>query len=295
MLHRVVTCLRTQEVKFSAGHWYSHNVILHKSNLDTMDRGSGAAIVPFFPLIISNVSAFTDKNVEVRALVGVFCSLSIVGSLLIILSYFLQKKKTKARSILFHISLMDLGVGIANLIGLSVYFDQYFNFSKDGNPIGLSKTIESLCKAQAFFAQLCTLASIFWTTSLAGYLYIVILHQNRKLYATYFVQFSYVCCYGLPFGVSLWSCLTGKLGYAPYDSAGWCSLITIDPLNVKKNDPFAALFGFDIWMYLAGFLIIVFYVDIRIFLSQQVCMYICICIHNNNKPSGIAISVFTCC
>lgn len=239
--------------------------------MDDDDGSGGSIVVPFFPLIISNVSAFKNKHVEARVVVGVSCCLSIIGSLLIILSYILQKNRTKARGILFHISLMDFGVGMANLIGLSVYFDKYYVYSKDGNPIDISKSIECMCKVQAFFAEFCTLASLFWTTALAGYLYVVILYHNKPLYAVYFVRFSYVCCYGLTFGVSLWACLTGKLGYAPYDSAGWCSLITIDPLNVNKKHLFAALFGFDIWMYLAGFLIIVLYVAIRLFLSHQVC------------------------
>lgn len=239
--------------------------------------GSGTpSIVPFVPLIIPNVSVFLRKEVETRAIVGVSCSLSIIGSLLIILSYFLQKKKTRAREILFHISLMDFGVGLANLIGLSIYFDQYYRYSNDGTYIYTTLSyINGLCKTQAFFAMFCSLASVFWTTALAVYLYIVILHHNKPEYAVYFVRFNYFFCYVPTFGVTLWACLTGKLGYSPYDSAGWCSLITINPLNIAKRDVFTTIFGYDLWMYLAGFLIIVIYVAIKSFLSHQVNNIIC--------------------
>lgn len=240
--------------------------------------GSGGSIVPFIPLIISNSSVFKQKEVVARVIVGVSCSLSITGSLLIILSYFLQKNRTKAREILFNISLMDFGVGMANLIGISINFDQYYIISNDGTISTSEPHINDVCKTQAFFAMFCTLVSVFWTTALAMYLYIVILHHNKPLHAVYFVRFSYIICYGLPLGVTLWACLTARLGYAPFDSTGYCSLITIDPSETNDTDLFAAVFGYDLWMYLAGFLIIVSYVAIKCFLSYQVISSNVVCV-----------------
>lgn len=209
------------------------------------------------------------KQTGLRVVVGIVCALSIAGSLLIILSYICFKsRRTKAREILVHISLMDLGVGLANIIGLSVYYDQYY-FAAPRCPAPVY--IDVLCKTQAFFAGYATLGSVFWTTSLMAYLYFRIVYSQTKL-ACYFSRFCYVFCYGFPLLISLWLVLTKKLGYSPYDSAGWCSLITKNPLENGKVDVFVSIFGNDLWMYVAILLIPILYLSVRLFVSNKVCI-----------------------
>ena len=203
------------------------------------------------------------KEPALRVVVGLVCALSIVGSLLIILSYICFKsRRTKAREVLVHISLMDLGVGLANIIGLSVYYDHYYFH-------GPAPTyIDNLCKTQAFFAAYATLGSVFWTISLMVYLYFRIVYSHTKL-SLYYLRFCYVLCYGFPLLISLWLVLTGKLGYSPYDSAGWCSLITKNPRD-GKVDVFVSIFANDLWMYVAFLLIPVLYMAVRLFVSNKV-------------------------
>lgn len=235
------------------------------------DVTSHAGSQPFYSLI--NGSAFEDKNLGIRTVVGITCGLSIIGSLLIILSYIIHKKnRTKSREILVHISLMDLGVGLSNLIGVLVYYDQFYSYSDDGF-YEAQVYIDNLCKTQAFFAAYCSLGSIFWTTALAGYLYIAILYHQNPKFSVYFLRFCYFLCYGLAFTISIWLVLSHKLGYSPFDSSGWCSLIVKDPVSGKSN-LFVVVFAYDLWMYFAIFLIIVFYIAIRSFLSNQVCILV---------------------
>ena len=228
--------------------------------------------VPLVPAYISvNASVFRKKDLEGRLVVGVTCVLSIVGSILIILSYLLQKKRTNAKKILLQITLMDLGVSLTNLIGLSVYFDRFYEVNAEATKITTtSPHIDGLCKAQAFFAMVFSMGSVLWTTALAAYLYVVIIHSKKLKLARYTFWANFVVCYGLPVVVSIWSVLTGKLGYAPYDSSGWCSLITIDPLNIYKRYVFRAIFVYDMWIYVAGFLIIIIYVALKSFISAEV-------------------------
>lgn len=211
--------------------------------------------IPFIN-INTSASIFVSKNVRIRTVVGFTCVLSIIGSILIIISHLVEKRRTKAREILAHISLMDFGVSISNLIGLSVYFDRFYKY---GQPAAY---INYFCKIQAFFAEYCTLASVFWTTALAAYLFIVILYRQNPKYSVYFLRFCYFFCYGLAIGISAWLLGKQKLGYAPYDSSGWCSLIVKDP-NTKESNLLVLVFGYDLWIYLAIILIIVFYVAIR--------------------------------
>ena len=214
-------------------------------------------------------AAFLFKDKPLRAVVGVSCCLSILGSLLIILSYILfKKRRTRAREILLHISLMDLGVALANLIGLSVYFDRYYDKQVYDQEYEVPPHIKGFCKTQAFFAAYCTYASILWTIALAGFLYFLIIHHKTRI-AIYFYWFSHVVCYVLPLLVSLWLVLTHRLGYSPLDSSGWCTLINRDILN-DKPDFFITIFGNDLWVYLTIVTIPFLYLSIRCYLSNQV-------------------------
>lgn len=230
--------------------------------MDIVEVSSAVEPVPFINLNASSI--FVRKDRSIRAVVGFTCVLSIIGSSLIILSHLVQKNRTKAREILAHISLMDFGVALCNLIGLSVDFDRFYIYGEEP-PV----YIDYFCKIQAFFAEYCTLASIFWTTALAAYLFIVILHRKNPKYSLYFLRFCYIFCYGLAIGISAWLLGIHRLGYAPYDSSGWCSVIVKDP-KTKESNLFVLVFAYDLWIYLAMILIIVFYVAIRSFLSNQV-------------------------
>lgn len=244
---------------------------------ETNSTSTTSIIEPF--TILPPISVFHKKDVGIRAVVGITCVLSIIGSILIIFSYLVQKKRTKSREILAHISVMDFGVAMSNLIGVAVYFDRFY-INSDGSEKDHPKYIDVFCEMQAFFALYCTLGSIFWTTALAGYLYVVILHHRNPKYSLYFLRFCYILCYGLAIFISLWTVITKKLGYAPYDSSGWCSVIVKNPLKNEEVDFYIIVFAYDLWVYLAIILIIIFYVAIRGFISIQV-----------SKPINIAIAV----
>ena len=233
---------------------------------------------PFHNNNITNASVelLLPKDAKMRTVVGVSCCLSILGSLLIILSYILfKKRRTRAREILLHISLMDLGVALANLIGLSVYFDRYYAYHFRINPsYEVPAYIEGLCKTQAFFATYCMYASVLWTIALAGFLYFLIIYQKSKI-ATYFLWSSYVICYAVPLLVTMWLATTNRLGYSPYDSSGWCSLIVTVSLDFegvwhRNIDMFLTILGYNLWVYLAFVTIPMFYLSIRYHLAGKV-------------------------
>ena len=241
-----------------------------------------------------------------RAVVGVSCCLSIIGSLVIILSYILfKKRRTRAREILLHISLMDLGVALANLIGLSVYFDQYYDrhLYTDRKNYTVPSYIDGLCKTQAFFAIYCTHASVLWTIALAGFLYFVIVYQKSRI-STYFLRSSYVFCYAIPFLVTMWLVLTKKLGYSPFDSSGWCSLIVTIAFDSKghsyrKINLVTTIIGYDLWVYLAFVTIPIFYLSIRCHLAYMVSvvciLQACECYTSNySKATNFCVRFISC-
>ena len=205
---------------------------------------------------------------SMRALVGITCILSMVGAALIILSYVLIKDiRTKAREILVNLSLMDFMAAAANLAGVLVDFDTYLN----NNSLPHSHkydVMNDLCKSQAFFAMYGTISSVLWTICIAVYVFLRIMLEGKGI-AQKCVYAFYVICYGLPFVLSLWFILTGKLGYAPYGGSGWCSVIVYD-VTTNKRLSFNAVFANDIWIYLTIVLVPLIFISLKFFLRYEV-------------------------
>lgn len=246
---------------------------------------------------IHHSDPFMNKKVWVRVIIMVSCALSIVGSLLIIVSFFCFKDlRSLGRQILVHISAMDLGVAIANLVGAAVYFDRFYHFETDCTtkytPIFApnwrsenvsrnvevmcpeSGTIEGLCISQAFFSCYFTYASILWTNSLSCYLYFRIVHNGTNL-AKYSLHFSYLFCYLLPLFLSVWLLIVGKLGYSPYESSGWCSIVLKDPADPTRRDIFVSIFGYNLWIVLTFVLVPLLSLSVHFHVRHEVSTQLC--------------------
>lgn len=214
------------------------------------------------------------KNEGLRVVVGITCLLSLLGSLLIILSYILFKDlRTSARLILVHLSIADFGVAFSNLFGEFYRFDRHFNRTV----MKLSPHhVQSVCEAQAFAAHFFTISSVLWTMALAAFMYIVVTKLKNKVpNDNWFVRFSYLFCYGMPLLVSVWMVLTHKLGFSPFDTAGWCGSIMhkLEPGTSPSRhnmDYMTAVLGYDLWIVLTFVFIIVTYLSIHFYTREEV-------------------------
>ena len=207
--------------------------------------------------------AAREEELPRRIVAIVICSLSVIGSLFIILSFcFVRKLRGKLRSILVFISLMDIFYSAANIFGAGVNFKQYFNHSTYS--LDASFTIKNLCIAQGIFAQYGTLGSIFWTVALSLYLYLSVVQYLRgrtemvlKLayYGSHFV------CWIIPLYTTVWSLAEGRLTFSPLESfGGWCSVKG----DVRHGQPvwssmkFVDMIWMNMWIILAYILILIF-------------------------------------
>ena len=111
---------------------------------------------------------------------------------------------------------------------------------------------------------------------MAVHIYIYIIELPRIVAWSMYVF--YILNYGLPLLVSLWFLLTGKLGYSPYASLGWCSVIDYDT-DTGKWYPFVTIFSNDIWIYLT--VIIVPLICISLKVSSIHVLYICFTFSNH--------------
>ena len=198
-----------------------------------------------------------EKHVFVRVLVMMISFLTMAGSIIVVLSYICIKSlRSQARQIVLNLSVMDFIIGLANFSGAAVNFDKYYLIHGYGN---VSRSIDYLCKLQAFVALFSTFSSVFWTMSLAVYMYLIVFHFfQRSTLTTLYLPFCYLVCYGLPIALTMWLFFTDRLGNAPYNSSGWCGIILVSPTD-NSVDIFAAVFGYDIWIYLAFILCAVIY------------------------------------
>lgn len=221
----------------------------------------------------TSMPPYLHKQLWIRVIVMVTCSLSISGACLIIMSFVCFKNlRSRGRQILTHISIMDLGAALFNLIGSAVYFDHYYQYKSIGNcttnqrpiyhPLPLSPTyspddgamcpqsltVKYLCITQATLAVYFTLGSIFLSSCLSVYLYFRIVYFNSPIVKHVF-HFSCIISYTLPLLLTVWLLLTGRLGYSPQESAGWCTTIFYDPSS-NRRDLFASVFGYNLWIVL---------------------------------------------
>ena len=207
---------------------------------------------------------------SVRAVVGVTCILSMIGASLIVLSYVLIKDiRTKAREILVNLSLMDFMAAAANFTGVVVNFDTYLlNPAHPNISDHKYHTMNNFCKSQAFFAMYGTISSVLWTICIAVYIFLRIMLDGRNI-AQKAIYSCYAVSYGVPFILSLWFVLTGKLGYAPYGGSGWCSVIVYNS-TTKDRLTLNLIFANDIWIYLTIILVPLIFISLKFYLRYEV-------------------------
>jgi G protein-coupled receptor 157 len=216
-------------------------------------------------------------DAALRVVLSITCSLSIIGSVIIIISYIgFKSLRTTPRQILLHISIMDLGVGISNLVGLCVNFNQYYfnienaTFNENGWPIlnDVTPAVRTSCIVQAATAVYFTVGSFLWTISMAIYLYLRIVHYQTYYAAKCSYIGSIVICYTFPLLFMIWKLLTHRLGYAPYSTEGWCGDKLIN-LTTGQRQTLLNFIGYEMWVLLAFILLPILYVAILCYIYQE--------------------------
>jgi len=164
------------------------------------------------------MGGFEDDHIST----GLGCTLSIIGSLSIIISYFMLP--SQGRELLAWLSLADLIAAINYIVPviLNIEPSDYSNY----------------CKSQAIIGIFFPVASFLWTDCIAWYLYkVVIQHIETDGYSAYqnhrsiFPMF-HLICWGIP---AIMCTLVGSMNKAgqythvdddhpttPINTGGWC-------------------------------------------------------------------------
>ncbi len=92
-------------------------------------------------------------------------------------------------------------------------------------------------------------------------------------------------CYGIPFIVTIWMSVNGRLGFSPYNSSGFCSVIVkkVSTITMSSSeliykqfhagDLYVAVFAYDVWIVTTIVLTAVVYLSTHFFIRQEVGLY----------------------
>ncbi|XP_019637767.1 PREDICTED: probable G-protein coupled receptor 157 [Branchiostoma belcheri] len=174
------------------------------------------------------------------------CALSILGSALIIVTFFAWKDiRTTSRRLLVFLSLTDFWTAIALFYG--VYTD-FVDSSVD-------------CIAQSIVSTFMGTSSFFWTVSIAIYLYITIVKTDTQL-AGSLTKYFHVVSWGVPLAVVACAAGLQKLGYDRSEvSVGWCWVKLTTP-DIADNLLWMLLTG-KLWEILAYFILPALYIAMK--------------------------------
>lgn len=144
-------------------------------------------------------------------------SLSCLGSLLILVAYFVLKDmRTGAQKIITLLAMADLFSALGYIVG-SINFLVHFNKS-DGKTC---ETFQMLCESQAIITSWSSLCSFAWTFILAFHFFMVTVLKRVSL-ASKLIPLYNVIAWGGPLLIVVPLAMLGKLGYAPYAASNWC-------------------------------------------------------------------------
>ena len=161
---------------------------------------------------IPNKDEIFTEHEWIKILMTVISSLSMCGSITIIVTYFLfENLRSTSRKILVYISIGDFFTVFPYLVIKWCYSSYPENYSNSHN-----------CQAQSFVSTTAVMWSFMWTSSLAIYLYLSVVKQREEMADKLMVLF-----HGISWGVPLIlvgaALYRGALGFHGVNtSGGWC-------------------------------------------------------------------------
>ncbi|XP_051280183.1 G-protein coupled receptor 157 [Dicentrarchus labrax] len=178
-----------------------------------------------------------------QVIVLISCSLSFLGSTLIILTYFIWPDlRTTPRKLLVYLSVSDW------MSAVSYGFGVWRVFGTD--------SLE--CVVQGAISTFANTSSFFWTVAIAVYLYIFIVRSSQRV-ADSLVLFFHIISWGIPLAITVAAVSLHKIGYdASEVSVGWCWVSIHAPDRVL----WMLLTG-KIWEFLAYLTLPVLYILIK--------------------------------
>ena len=225
----------------------------------------------------ANITAATPCNATVSPsdytayLTMVSSCFSMMGSTLIILTFIIWKDiRTVARAIVVFLAIADFFTAAGYLFGSLVnYLHERGHYSPH--------QYEILCETQSFITTAFPISSFLWTSYLAIYLYVAIVHSNPILAKKLVVLF-HITGWGIPLAICLPALLTGRLGSSNDEtSVNWCFVslnITNPEDKTELKRGLAEYYGFELlcgkfWEITTYFVALILYITVKVVLKRR--------------------------
>lgn len=148
----------------------------------------------------------------------VSCSLSVLGSLLIFLAYFVLKGiRNTAQKIITLLA-------IADLFTASGYLLASWNFMTHFAETDVSRCLDvfqPVCSIQSYITTWSSLCSFSWTCALALHFYLI-LSPSKKHLPSKILVYENIVAWVVPIVIVLPLLCADKLGFTQYAASNWC-------------------------------------------------------------------------
>lgn len=184
-------------------------------------------------------------------------TLSCVSTVIIVFTYCRWKDiRSGSRAIITFLSIADFITAFGYIMGSLNYGINYSDSHSES-----CRLFTGFCKVQSFITTSSSLSSFFWTSSLAIYLYLSVVH-NRVSFAQKLFPFFHVVNWGLPILICLPLLATGRLGYSYFAVSTWCF---VGPLGktFRGEDVFLVMIAGKFWEILTYVVVVVLYILIK--------------------------------
>jgi hypothetical protein len=188
-------------------------------------------------------------------------SLSIVGSILIFLTYFVLKGiRNVAQKIITLLALADFFTAMGYLIA-------DWNFLTNSHSLQHCAVFDQVCKVQSFVTSTSSLCSFGWTCALALHFYLLLSGMKAKNSLSTLLVWQNVVLWIAPLLIVLPLLIADKLGYSTYATANWCF---IKGQSVSREEIVLILIGGKLWEILSYIFVIIVYTLTTMKFNQQV-------------------------
>lgn len=194
-----------------------------------------------------------------RLLVTITSAFSLFGALVIIITYVTWKDiRSTSRKILVYISIADCIVVSSYLFGAWLP----------------PNTNSPACTAQSFLATTANLWSFFWTTFLAGFLYMTVARQRLRLAKTMFYGFHFIG-WGIPLLIVCIALQQDVLGNdRDIYSSAWCWIRVQDTGQSNSSIIFWLLITDKLWEVIMFVIVLIFYSLLKCHIREEVSNFV---------------------
>ena len=193
----------------------------------------------------------------------VSCTFSCLGSLLIVLTFFILKDmRTGSQKIITFLAIADLISAVGYIIG-SVNYLKHRNLSYDcGNFL-------QVCEGQATVTTYSSLVSFLWTVILALYFFLIIVFKRVQVASRLMIIYN-IIAWGGPLAIVIPLLALNRLGYSHFAASNWCYVKDVEHKSLTQDTEttWMILIAGKFWEILSYIVVSALYIVITVHISK---------------------------